>query len=48
MSLKTAQNFENIIKNLNLGPAAGENGEKAGANFVEGINKMLEGLSAED
>ena len=47
MSLETAQAFENTIKNLNLGPA-GEAGEKAGANYVKGINKMLEGLSTED
>ena len=44
MSLKTAQSLENTIKELNIGPA----GEKAGEDFVNGLNSMLEGVDAED
>ena len=44
MSLKTAQNFENALTDINLGPA----GEQAGKDFVDGINKMVEGLNTED
>ena len=44
MSLKTAQAFENTIKDLNLGPA----GEKAGKEYISGINKLVAGLSEED
>ena len=44
MSLKTAQAFENSLKEMNLGPA----GEVAGETYVEGINKMMEGVDAED
>ena len=44
MSLKTAQAFENALTEMNLGPA----GEAAGEKYVEGINKMMEGVDAED
>lgn len=44
MSLKTAQSLENTIKELNIGPA----GEKAGEDFINGLNSMLKGVDAED
>lgn len=44
MSLKTAQSLENTIKELNIGPA----GEKAGEDFINGLNSMLKGVNIED
>ena len=44
MSLKTAQSLENTIKELNIGPA----GEKAGEDFINGLNSMLKGVNTED
>ena len=44
MSLKTAQNFENAIKDISAGPL----GEQAGKDFVDGINKMVSDLDTED
>ena len=44
MSLKTAQSLENTIKELNFGPT----GEKAGEDFINGLNSMLKGVNIED
>lgn len=44
MSLKTAQAIENSFNEINLGPA----GAKAGEDYVNGINKMVAGLSEKD
>ena len=43
LSLKTAQAIENTINDLNLGPL----GEEAGKKYVDGLNKMIEGLDPE-
>ena len=43
LSLKTAQAIENTINDLNLGPL----GEEAGRKYVDGLNKMIEGLDPE-
>lgn len=44
MSLEAAQNLENSLTKINLGPA----GEAAGEEFVAGLNQMLEGVDAKD
>ena len=44
MSLETAQNLENIVDEINLGPK----GKKVGEDFVKGLNEMMEGVDPED
>jgi hypothetical protein len=44
MSLGTAKALESQIEEMNLGPL----GEKAGEEYVNGLNKMLEGMDSKD
>ena len=44
MSLDLAKKFESAVNKMNLGPM----GEKAGKQFVDGLNKMTEGLDSEE